>query len=306
MDLFDLHCDTLTKLYDLGSDLSDSPAAISQSTISRFEKYAQIFAVFSEPGLSDDDCYKRFFDVASYFKEMPFALTGEDIERTGNILSVEDARLLSGDISRLDALFRAGVRVITPLWAGSTCIGGSFDTDDGLTRFGTEVIKRSAELGIIPDISHASRRASDEIIDIAHWYSTPVIASHSDSYEVCPHPRNVTDKLAKKVKDSGGVIGICLHAPHLSADEASVDDVIRHAEHLILVTDESTVCLGCDFDGTDSLPRGVADQSDLYHIADRMASLGWPDDTIHDIFYKNANRFFKNNLGQKRKVILNQ
>ena len=308
MDLFDLHCDTATELYDDGGTLASSARQISLNTISSFEKYAQVFAVFSKPGLTDDACYDRFFRVKDHFfssngvKPTISRLGIESDERIKCILSVEDARLLSSDINRLDALYDSGVRVITPLWAGVTCIGGSFDTDAGLSDFGKLVINRSLELGIIPDISHASVRSADEIMSIAEEFSAPVIASHSDSFKICPHPRNIDDGAAKRVKNSGGVIGICLHAPHLSDKSPDCETVFRHIDHLVSVTDEDTVCLGCDFDGTSELPYPINCQRDLYALVDTLYSHGYGNDHIRKLFYENAFGFFRKNLGVKRKA----
>lgn len=99
-----------------------------------------------------------------------------------------------GSLSRLAALYRAGIRVLTLLWGGNTCIGGSHDTDSGLTPFGRAVVRKCHQIGIIPDISHASVASAEEIIEISLSTGKPCIASHSDSYHVFPHTRNLSDR----------------------------------------------------------------------------------------------------------------
>lgn len=301
MRLFDLHCDSATALFDKGENLSTSTCHISKDSISSFSSYSQIFAIFSKPNTSDDDCYKRFFDVTDRFTSENYIEFCENAdalsERKHNfILSVEDARLLGCDISRLDALYSRGVRVLTPLWSGVTCIGGSFDTNGGLTHFGKQVVIRCCELGIIPDISHASERSAKEIVEISAQYGSPVIASHSDSYSVNPHPRNLNDALADDIKSLGGLVGICLHAPHLGEGNVTAETVVRHIDYFCSLIGHEVLALGCDFDGTDSLPCGIRSQSDLYMIADELLRRGYREDLIDSIFYKNAYNFFKRNI----------
>lgn len=63
-------------------------------------------------------------------------------------------------------LYDLGVRVMTLLWGGDTSIGGSHDTENGLTDFGKAAVEEMAKVGIIPDISHASFKSADDIMDI--------------------------------------------------------------------------------------------------------------------------------------------
>ncbi len=307
MDYFDLHCDTATELYDRGETLSDNTCHIKSGYAREFERYGQVFAVFSKQGTSDDLCYDRFFKVVDRFESAngaEFRLTAEDLREEGQnfILSVEDARLLAGDARRVRSLFDRGVRLITPLWAGVSCIGGSFDTDEGLSRFGKEVVDECLKFGIITDVSHASGRSADEILSAAETYGAAVIASHSDSYSVNPHPRNITDERARKVARTGGIIGVCLHSPHLSSSGANVCTIFEHVDRLICETDEKHVAIGADFDGTDALPDGISSQRDVYFIANEMLKHNYSQDTVDRITFGNAYDFFKNNLPKRRNM----
>ena len=308
MNLFDLHCDTLTELFNKKQSLFDSDCHISFGSISCFERYSQVFAVFLGHDLSDEECYTEFFKAADYFEDSNnahFCMNADDLSNGENlhyILSIEDARLLSGDISRLYSVYDRGVRIMTYLWSGITCIGGSFDTDAGLTPFGKNVVSESIKLGIIPDISHASRRSADEIFSLAEESASPVIASHSNSYSVCAHPRNLDDDQARSIASSGGIIGICFHAPHLGNSGVTAETVFKHIDKLAELTGCDTVCLGSDFDGTDSLPEGISSQKDVAILAEVMARHNYTDNLINKIFYKNADAFFKNHLGRIHKI----
>ena len=282
-------------MFAKGETLASSTCHVSKRTLSSFEKMTQIFAVFSRPELSDEECFERFFEVADHFE------TSNDIRFAINVsgdfnalLSVEDARLLCGDIGRLNALCEREVSVLTLLWSGVTCIGGSYDTDEGLTPFGKEVVKECFKIGIIPDVSHASVRSCSEALDIAEGYSLPVIASHSDSYEVNPHPRNLNRDNAKRVAALGGIIGICLHAPHVG-EPATLDKVCDHIACFADTVGIDHVALGCDLDGTRYLPEGIIDQSDVVKISDAMRQRGFTEAEINKVFFDNANAFFIKN-----------
>ena len=131
---------------------------------------------------------------------------------------------------------------------------------------------------------------------LAKEYKKPIIASHSDSYSVCKHSRNLTDEDFKDIVSLGGIVGISLCPPHLASDgKANLSDIIKHIEHYLSLGGENAVCMGCDLDGTD-LPHGINDISDLCKIEAELKRLGYPDDIIEKIFYKNAFEFIKKNI----------
>lgn len=312
MKYADLHCDTLTAAYSRAESLRYSSTDISLDKAACFDGYIQVAAVFTSPSLSDDDGFKRFLDVSDYAyneqklnsAKMAICKSGDDIERALSsgkasfILSVEDARILSGDISRLIILRERGVRIITPLWSGNTCIGGSFDTDCGLTDFGRDAIKECFDLSIIPDISHASRESADEILTLAEKLGKPVIASHSDSFAVCPHRRNLTDDQFRRIYDLGGLVGINLYPIHVANRKScSAKDIFAHIEHwLSLGIAESTLCFGGDLDGIECRPDCVSSIADIPSLFSELRSFGIDDNTLSGIAYENAHRFLKDNI----------
>jgi membrane dipeptidase len=86
-------------------------------------------------------------------------------------------------------------------------------------------------LGMIIDVSHASKEAVEEILKIT---TAPVIASHSCVYAICPHNRNLTDHQIKAIAKNGGVIGINFWNAYLSADVMRIRDSVIAAHKVEL------------------------------------------------------------------------
>ena len=69
MKLFDLHCDTATRLLDEKQGLYDNGLHISINRASYLEKYVQLMAVWSNYRLSDGEAYGVFFKVVENLKK---------------------------------------------------------------------------------------------------------------------------------------------------------------------------------------------------------------------------------------------
>ena len=309
--LFDLHCDTALKLFTERSSLRcNDTCHISLKKAAYLKKYAQIFAIFTERSRSNYEGYASFIDAVAYFNNelkknsdivSPICKTSNDIKNaicTGKavaLLSIEDARILDGNLKRTDKIFDLGVRLVTPVWSGVSCIGGAHDTNVGLTEFGKKAVTKMIEKGIILDISHSSEATASEIMDIAQSASRPVIATHSNAYSVHPHSRNLRDTQFYRLKSSGGLVGISLCPFHLAASNANIDDIIKHIDKYMELGGDKNIALGADLDGTE-LPKGFNGVYDIYKIADKLLSLGYSTELTERIFFKNAYEFMLKNL----------
>lgn len=307
MNYCDLHCDTPLEVYLRGVSLNDTGLNVSADKYAVFDKYVQLAAFCPPEDISDDEGYELFFKVAENFKTEVSKVCGtvctdaEEIECSVKngipafVLTAEDARILGGDIKRLYALREAGVRVLTPLWGGITCIGGSHTSDEGLTSFGKDVIKECFQAGIIPDVSHASRKSTCEIIDMAIAAGKAVIASHSCSYSINPHTRNLTDEEFLGIVETGGIVGVNLYPPHLKGTEADVSDVLDHIRHFISLTGSSQVALGCDFDGMGIFAKDGEDIGCIPHLA-KLFDDAFGKDISDKILFTNAYAFLQRHI----------
>ena len=288
MKLFDLHTDTALHAFYYAKRLDSTELSSPSRTPSAWEARSQVFAVFTPNHLSNEAAYYAFFAAREHLLD---ELDARKPALTP-YLSVEDARLLNGRLERVDELCRAGVSLITPLWRGETVIGGAFDTTAGLTEFGAAAISRMQDLNILVDTSHASLKAFWDIADISAKGGHPLIATHSNAFSVHPHPRNLNDAQFEAIRACGGLVGLSLCPEHLTADRATVCDVLRHLDHYLSRGGEDTVALGTDFDGISATPCGLATTDDLLTLAEAMLKEGYNEQIVHNLFYKNAEAFF--------------
>lgn len=309
MDLCDLHCDTAYELWRRGENLRRASLDITLQMIGSYRKYVQLAAFCAPSDMSDDDAYDCALSVYDTFIREVESCGGAVCRTAAElraaaasgipsfVLTLEDARVACGDHARLRHLFDTGVRVVTPLWGGETVIGGSHESESGLTPVGRELAEECAELGIVTDISHASVRSADDMLDIAARHGMPVIASHSCAYSVTPHSRNICDRHIRAVVQSGGIIGVNLYPPHLTGgDTATAEDVARHIMYISDLAGDGAAALGCDFDGMDHHTAGLENLACLGMLADQLARDGINDEIAHKIFYENAFNFLVNHL----------
>lgn len=307
MKYFDLHCDTALKLYSGNQTLAHNDFHISLARLGELKKYIQLTAIFTPSELSDSDGWKQFLGVhANLLNEadkngVKIIRNRRDLEnflsrgtKYAIIITVEDARILDGKIERIRKMYDMGVRVITPLWGGSSCIGGAHNVSEGLTYFGEKAVREMISCGIIPDISHASRKSAREIMDLCEECGVSPIATHSNSFSVREHTRNLTDEEFLRLTSLGGIAGLSLCPEHLSSGKASADDIVRHAL-LYQMLVKNHVSLGCDFDGTD-LPEDISGIGEIPYIRRKFTEKGFSSYAIEQIFWDTALGFFRRNL----------
>ena len=124
--------------------------------------------------------------------------------------SIENAYPLGLDVTRLDAFYEAGVRMVGLVhMTNNQFADSSTDPDglkwNGLSPLGKDLIRRANALGMIIDMSHAHDLALAQAIDLS---TTPIILSHSGAGHLYEHPRNVGDALLLDLAASGGVMHI--------------------------------------------------------------------------------------------------
>jgi membrane dipeptidase len=165
--------------------------------------------------------------------------------RTGVIYGFQDGVAFETDLSRLDELYRLGIRIVQPTYNRRNLLGdGCLEpANAGLSKAGVEAVAKMNELGILVDLSHCGRRTAADAIQAS---KRPVAFTHTGCAALNDHPRNRTDAELRAVSEKGGVSGLYF-MPFLSEGrQPTAADVIRHLEHMIDVAGEDHVSLGTD------------------------------------------------------------
>jgi membrane dipeptidase len=164
--------------------------------------------------------------------------------RRGLVLTIEGGAALGDeDTSVLRTLHRLGLRSLNLLWFRANALGDGLGEPrgGGLTAFGREVLAEACSLGVIPDVSQASERATDDIIEAA---TIPVIASHSNARAVRDEPRNLSDAQIRAIAATGGLVGLNGFPRLVGEGDPDMDDLIAHALHIIGLVGPDHVCFG--------------------------------------------------------------
>lgn len=301
---FDLHCDTATEMFSRGESLEKNSLSVSLQKSVDFDTYVQVMAIWTDTSLDDEAGWTRLGNVLAYLRADPSIRDGKakllsNGREIGNgvslLLALEDARVLNRKLERVEELHRVGFRILTPLWGGESCMGGSHDTKRGLTDFGRHAIRDAISLGMIADVSHASLHSADEIFEIASNQGRPVMASHSNAYDICPVSRNLRRNQIRDLLDLGGIIGLNLHRPFLSNQkEATREDVLRHTEYFLEQGCEVALCFGCDMDGA-TMPADLPDLRAIPSLREYLSSY-YSDELLDKLFFKNAHHFATRHL----------
>ena len=321
MRFFDLHCDTVsTQIARSGgkTHLLRNTGHLDLERLRKSGSLAQVFAVFlptheaaAEVGITVGP--KELFGqiYACYQKELQAnsdilapALCGADIlanDRAGRlsaILSIEDCVLLNGSLRRIGTLYRKGVRIMTLTWNYENSLGYPTspipaDMTQGLKPFGADAVRKMQELGILVDVSHLSDGGFQDVARLSRQSHIPFAATHSCARALCPHPRNLTDKMLKVIGETGSVCGINFSAHFLNGltqNYTKTDDIVQCARHIRNQAGIDALALGSDFDGIDS-ELEFKDCSGLPQLADALA-MYFPADEVEKICWKNALRVF--------------
>ncbi len=268
---------------------------ITKLGIEKYDKYEQMFAIWSNPKRTDEENWEHFHSVKAHFEKeiLPYKS-----EKFIPHLAVEGCALLGNDLTRIDTLKKYGVRMMTLVWRDECLMGGAHNTNIGLTAFGKQAVKRLCEVGIVPDISHASDKMAYETFEIANEYGKPVNASHSNLRSLREHTRNMTDDMFKELMKTGGLAGLnfcCEFLEYIDEREATMTNIIRHLEHYLELGGENNVCIGSDFDGIEKLPVGITGVESHDVFCEELKKLNYSDELIEKIFYDNAHTFFEKN-----------
>ena len=333
MKVFDLHCDTLSELRRAemrgdGQTFAHNNGHIDLEKLEKGDYMLQCFAAFVNladptPGadplvtaLEEIDVFKRMME--QYSDRIAPVYRPEDIRKNAEagkisgMLTIEEAGCCKGSLGVLRRMYELGVRMMTLTWnhenelASPNVVPGNGpiwpcmpNTETGLKEKGFEFLAEMERLHIIADVSHLSDKG---FWDIANHSTRPFAASHSNCRALSPHNRNLTDEMIRALAEKGGIAGLNYCASFVDADSAhpkncrsTVERLAKHAAHFKQVGGIEVISLGSDFDGIGG-QHELETAADMPLLAEALRREGFTEDEVEAIYWRNAYRFFKNNL----------
>ncbi len=285
MNIIDLHCDVLWKLWESKGKIcfSDSPKLdANKERLNKGNVKVQCFAVFIPPELKTTEQFQAALEQINYFyteileanHDMIQIKSWKDVLKlkpgqTGAVLTLEGIDCIGNDIQKLSILKHMGVLSVGLTWNyGNLAADGAQEPRGaGLTEYGKKVVLYNNDNSLLTDVSHLSERAFWDVIDLAHF----PIASHSNAKSICDHPRNLTDKQAEALFEKNGMIHVVFYPEFTDEkDVVTVSDLIRHIDHFSALGGVSHIGFGSDFDGIDKHISGLENASKYPNLINEL------------------------------------
>lgn len=306
--IVDAHCDTMGEIAQTGEEFLHNHRHLCLDKMLDYQGYIQVFAAWideKQPNSLSEALKiidKFYLELEKNSDKMQFICDKTSLynvlqtHKMGAILSIEDARAICGSLPNLRMLYKLGVRIMTLAWNNDNDVTyGTFSKEGkGLTEFGEQVVREMNRIGMIVDVSHITEAGFWDVLNLT---TKPVIASHSNAYSVCAHPRNLTDDQIIALIRNNGMIGINIYPMFLNLSQnAAISDIIHHIEHFLCLGAENHIGLGTDFDGVPVLPQEIQNAGTLYKLFDEMIRLGYNNEIIERVTHQNFIDFFQENL----------
>ena len=220
----------------------------SLESLQKGEVALQVFAAFAEDAEGGapllqalemihwyGEMLRRWAGAAMPVYDAVSLKNAENAGSIGALLSIEGGEACAGSVLALDTFRRLGVRMMTLLWNRENALGhpacmAAF-SGEGLKPFGRACVRFINRNRMAVDVSHLNAGGFRDVCTLSQ---RPFLASHSNAYAVCPHPRNLTDYQIRAIADAGGFIGLNFFPDFLSnRSESTLEDVLQHARHIL-------------------------------------------------------------------------
>jgi len=126
------------------------------------------------------------------------------------LIGVENGYSLGEDIANVQRFYDLGARYLSLAHNGHNHLSDSNTGErdntwrhNGLSPLGRQVIQEMNRLGIMVDISHPSKEANRQAMELSR---APVIASHSSARALANSSRNLDDDELRALARNGGVV----------------------------------------------------------------------------------------------------
>lgn len=165
--------------------------------------------------------------------QIELALTSGDVRRISAagkkvaMIGVENAYPIGMEIERVKEFHDRGARYMSLSHNGHSQLSDSNTGErdsvwlhNGLSDFGKEVVAEMNKWGIMIDLSHPSKVANMQMMELS---KAPVIASHSSARAMNNVSRNLDDEQLMMLKENGGVIQTVAFKSYVNSEKNSAN-----------------------------------------------------------------------------------
>lgn len=311
MEIIDLHTDSLTNVKENENLVENNRLHIDLKRALKSGYSLWTTACFLDMPKHGGTLFQ---DACKYFQKLdkmiennseiatPFTTYDDYLKNKGKkvtiLKSIEEGEIIEGKLDNLRRLYHKGVKMMTLTWNYPNSLAwpnypqkniNKPETNFGLTETGKKVCTELNKLGMLLDVSHLGDKSFYDAIEV---YTGPIIASHSNSREINPCVRNLTDDMIKIIAKSGGVIGLNLNEYFVSNTGDYIKDLTMHLNHIRDVGGIDVVALGSDFDGIKT-PQIITDCTQWNKLFEALTIDGWSQEDINKLAHGNFERILK-------------
>jgi membrane dipeptidase len=272
----------------------------------------QFFAVYTEPIYKPLKATARALEMMAAFYEEVEKSEGKIIivnnskeiyeaKRSGKLaalISMEGGEPIQHNPIILRMFHKLGLRALSLTWNERNMLAdgvGESRAQSKLTELGLKALEEAKKLKILIDVSHLSDSC---FWDLVENFKNPIIASHSNARAICNHRRNLTDEQLKAIAERDGVVGVNFSPSFIvSEGKATIEDLIKHIDHMANVIGVKYVGLGSDYDGISSTPIGLEDVSKLPNLTAKLLEHGYSKEDVKKILGENFLRVISGVMG---------
>jgi membrane dipeptidase len=199
--------------------------------------------------LTSDGYNKAYLNAISKFEaihklveeiapdQIALATTSADVKRIHKegkkvaMIGIENGYPVGTDLSNIKKFYDLGGRYMSLAHNGHSQLSDSNTGEEdnvwlhnGLSELGKQTIAEMNRLGMMIDVSHPSKEAMRQMIELS---TAPIIASHSSARALCNHSRNLDDEQLEWMKQNGGVVQTVAFSSYLSTDKSEARTAIE-------------------------------------------------------------------------------
>jgi membrane dipeptidase len=224
--------------------------------------------------------------------------------KVGILLGAEGGKLVEDRLENLRALYGLGLRHVLLTWAFDNQLAAAErDTvGRGLTDLGRQVVAEMNRLGMVIDVTHLSRPAMREVLDLS---TRGVLNSHTSLRSLANRVPALDETEVRAVAERGGVIALHFMTHMLTgrfSPPAGVEDVLRQIDALVNAGGIDCVALGPDYlpyteefrrntaQPDLSFPVGLESPAGLIEVVRGLVARGYDDRAVQKVLGGNLLR----------------